>query len=90
MKTRTLTIKDQYRNEVEKVIYDRDTLLIQKIEVWTESFQGFRPISPKDYRNESPYYWDLLEKQVADHHYESLVGDADRREKAIMKRIGVA
>lgn len=83
MKTSTLTILDQYRNEVEKVTYDTDTLLIQTIEVWSESFQGFRHISPAQFKNDSPFFWDKLEVRVAEHRYEQLVGDIDRKEAQV-------
>lgn len=83
IRTGELIIKDQYNNEVEKIVYNKDTLLIEDIFLYSESLMDYMPIQIRFYKQSYPGIWERLLKKVCEHHYNQLVGESDRREDTI-------
>lgn len=79
-----LILNDTRGDEHMKVLYDKDSLEIQEIQLWDDIAGCFVEIKPVwRYKRDHYATFEKIEKKVAEDHYNQLVGEADRKEDQI-------
>lgn len=84
MKKAVLTLKDIRGDDHMKVIYCKESLLIQEIQLWDDIASDWVEVKPVwRYKRDHYATFTRLESKVAQHHYDQLVGEQDRKEDKI-------